>query len=1093
MTPPDPSLQELVSAFGADVAARFATAAGEPEDHLRGPIERLVAGVAAIAGLDSVTMAGEERLAEIRVKPDYAVFRDGALIGFVEVKAPGKGADPNRFRDSHDKAQWKRLAALPNVLYTDGQEWGLWRNGEMHRPLWRFDGHVETAGRALTPSDDGLVGILHDFLSWRPLPPRAPRDLALTAARLCRLLRAEVREILASDTGMQALAADWRELLFPDADDVRFADEYAQTVTFALLLARVEGIDFADGDLGRIADRLGERYGLIGTALDVLTNTRLLRELAVSVRTLVRVFAVVDWATLSRGDPDAWLLFYEDFLQEYDPALRRATGSYYTPAPVASAMVRMADELLVDRFGRRLGFADDEVTVVDPGCGTGTFLLRVLDRVADNVQGDEGPGAVPARVRSAIERIIGFEIQAGPFAVAELRLAAESRRLGAAVGADELRLYVVDTLDDPYAEEHRLAAVYEPIARSRREASRVKREEPVLVVIGNPPYRERSKGRGGWIESGDPATTQTAPLAEFMPPKEWGLGAHVKHLYNPYVYFWRWGTWKVFDHHPGDRGIVSFISVSGFLAGPGFAAMRRYLRGRADAVWVIDLSPEGHQPEVATRVFAGVQQPVCITIAVRDGSTDADTPATVRYRSIAGLRDDKFAALAALRLDDDGWEECPKDWRAPFLPTADGVWETMPALSDLMPWSGSGIMPGRTWVVAPRPDVLRSRWNRLVAAPPEEKPLLLVEHRRDRTVRTVLRDNLPAYDPPAGPIGDETGACPPPVRIAYRSFDRQWLIPDKRVINQPNPSLWAAHGPQQVYVTALQAHSPSRGPAATLAALIPDLHHYRGSFGGRAFPLWRDAGATVPNLAPHLRPALGERLGAVPAPEDVLAYLAALLASPAYTLRFGEALRSPGLRVPLTADPALFREAVHLGRRVVWLHAYGERFVDAPAGRPPGPPRAPDDRRPRVERAIPDDRAGMPDSIDFDPAGALLVGEGRIAPVSGEVWEYEVSGYRVVRRWFAFRQRDPRGRRSSPLDEVIAPEWRADWTGELLDLLNVLTLLVDLEPVQADLLERVLKGPLISVGELTARGVLPVPTSATRPPPVRAEGSILDG
>ena len=1087
----DASLRELVSAFGAEVAARFATGAGEPEDHLRGPIERLVAGVAAIAGLDSVTMAGEERLAEIRVKPDYAVFRDGALVGFLEVKAPGKGADPNRFRDSHDKAQWKRLAALPNVLYTDGQEWGLWRDGEMHGALWRFDGQVETAGRALTTPDDGLVRLLHDFLSWRPLSPRSPRELALTAARLCRLLRAEVQEILASDTGMQALAADWRELLFPDADDVRFADEYAQTVTFALLLARVEDIEFADGDLGRIADRLGERYGLIGTALDVLTNTRLLRDLAVSVRTLVRVFAVVDWATLSRGDPDAWLLFYEDFLQEYDPALRRATGSYYTPAPVASAMVRMADDLLVARFGCRLGFADDEVTVVDPGCGTGTFLMRVLDRIAENVESEEGPGAVPARVRAALPRTIGFEIQAGPFAVAELRLAAEARRLGASVGADELRLYVVDTLDDPYAEEHRLAAVYEPIARSRREASRVKREETVLVVIGNPPYRERSRGRGGWIERGDPATAQAAPLAAFIPATEWGLGAHVKHLYNPYVYFWRWGTWKVFDRHPGDRGIVAFISVSGFLAGPGFAAMRRYLRSRADAVWVIDLSPEGHQPEVATRVFAGVQQPVCITIAVRDGSTSTDTPAPVRYRSIAGRRVDKFAALSSLRLDGDGWERCPEDWRAPFLPAGDGVWDAMPALADLMPWSGSGIMPGRTWVVSPRADVLRSRWNRLVAAPPDEKPILFAEHRRDRTVRTLLRDNLPGHEPAGRPIGDETGACPPPVRIAYRSFDRQWLIPDKRVINRPNPSLWAAHGPRQVYLTSPEDRVPTGGPAATVAAELPDLHHYHGR-GGRVFPLWRDAGATTPNLAPGLLAALGERLGTTVAAEDLLAYLAALLASPAYTGRFAEALRTPGLRVPLTDDRALFAEAADLGRRVVWLHTYGGRFADARAGRPPGPPRAPENRRPRVERAIPDDPAGMPESIDFDPSGALLVGEGRIAPVSAAVWEYEVSGYRVVRRWFAFRQRAPRGRRSSPLDEVTATEWRADWTGELLDLLNVLTLLIDLEPAQAELLERIMDGPGIPVEELTACGVLPVPASATRPPASSAERTILD-
>jgi predicted helicase len=130
----------------------------------------------------------------------------------------------------------------------------------------------------------------------------------------------------------------------------------------------------------------------------------------------------------------------------------------------------------------------------------------------------------------------------------------------------------------------------------RREANRIKKDRPVMFVIGNPPYKERSHGQGAWIESGTEAG-YLAPLARFIPPADWGVGAHVKHLYNLYVYFWRWATWTVFDHHPeADRGVVCFISVAGFLDGPGFQRMREYLRRRCDAIWVIDCSPEGHQP-----------------------------------------------------------------------------------------------------------------------------------------------------------------------------------------------------------------------------------------------------------------------------------------------------------------------------------------------------------------------------------------------------------------------------------------------------------------------------------------------------------------
>ena len=216
----------------------------------------------------------------------------------------------------------------------------------------------------------------------------------------------------------------------------------------------------------------------------------------------------------------------------------------------------------------------------------------------------------------------------------------------------------------------------------RREANAIKRAEPITVVIGNPPYKEKAKGKGGWIEAGSINTN--APLNRWMPPPQWGVSTHAKHLRNLYVYFWRWATWKVFGDGPAaphaakDRkGIVCFITVAGFLNGPGFEAMRDYLRRTVDEIWVINCSPEGHQPVVNTRIFQGVQHQVCIVLAARMGRNDADKPARVRFRSFPpGLREDKFVALAALTLDGDGWADCLSDWRAPFLPAATGGWAT---------------------------------------------------------------------------------------------------------------------------------------------------------------------------------------------------------------------------------------------------------------------------------------------------------------------------------------------------------------------------------------------------------------------------------
>jgi hypothetical protein len=380
--------------------------------------------------------------------------------------------------------------------------------------------------------------------------------------------------------------------------------------------------------------------------------------------------------------------------------------------------------------------------------------------------------------------------------------------------------------------------------------------------------------------------------------------------------------------------------------------MREYLRKRCDEVWVIDCSPEGHQPEVATRIFQGVQQPVCIVIASRWSAAEKDTLAKVRWRALPeGHRTGKFEALAALSLGGPGWVECPQEGRAPFLPASSDAWASYPALKECFHYNGGGVQPKRVWVIAPDADSLKRRWQALVDSAPEKKELLFHPTLRnglpaDRHIRSVVREVIPGIAPTLTPLIDERGLCPEPTRYAFRSFNRAWIIPDARVITQPNAKLWASHSDRQVYLTAFAEESPTSGPALTATGLIPDLHHYKGSFGGRVFPLWADAAATIPNLyrplLAHLAAAYGQPVGA----EDLFAYLIAIAAHPAYTERFRADLATPGLRIPLTADADNFFAAAALGRRIVWLHTFGDRMADAAADRPSGPPRLPPERRP---------------------------------------------------------------------------------------------------------------------------------------------------
>lgn len=1099
------TLEDAVSKFGRSARDKLNNpgATGQPEDQLRAPLEALVADLCALIGpaADDVVMVGETALSELMTRPDYAVTRKKALVGHVEVKAPGKGADPRKFIDKHDKTQWEKLKALPNLIYTDGQSFSLWRDGAKVGEIIRLDGDLETAGAKLA-APPALTALIADFLSWNPIPPKTPPQLAKITARLCRLLRDEVEEQLRLEAAaLVGLRDDWRQLLLPDASDEDFADGYAQAVTFGLLMAKARGIGLSGG-LDAAGKALSQTNTLIGSALKLLTEpAEEAHLLETSIDTLVRVLDVVDWKALSKGQPEAWLYFYELFLQQYDTKLRKKTGSYYTPPEVVTEMVRLVDEALAapGRFNLPRGLASDAVKLADPAVGTGTFLLGVLNRIARTIEETEGKGSVPAAVQDALKRLIGFELQFGPFAVAQLRLLAEIADLTEAdadrADASQLRLYITDTLADPDEETAWVPQSVQGIAQSRKDANRIKRHEAITVVMGNPPYKEKARGLGGWVE--DRGSAQRAPLDDWQPPADWGVGAHAKHLRNLYVYFWRWAAWKVFGgdtfrsgSEKGEvedwtrrQGIVCFITVAGFLNGPGFQKMRADLRRDADEIWVVDCSPEGHQPPVATRIFEGVQQPVCIVMALRKSKDSPDSPARVRFRALPeGARAEKFRALAAIGLDDDGWVEAPQEPRAPFLPPGAASWVGYPALEDLFAYNGSGVMTGRTWVIAPDAQTLKDRWARLVSEKDAEKKAALFHpHLRndkpgDKHVDKALKEGLAGQESRTNPVSKDSKLSIEPTRYAFRSFDRQWIIPDARLINQANPTLWKWHSDQQVYVTGLMAHSPTAGPAMSFTGLIPDIHHYKGSFGGRVFPLWADADAKIPNVAPGLLKALGEAYGAPVGAEAVMAYIAAIAAHPAYVERFRGDLKQPGLRIPVTADGALFAEAVKIGREVVWLHTFGERFQDDRGG----VVRVTDAPEPTVSQALPRTLAEMPHDLVYDAVEcALRFGPtGRIDHVSPEVRAYEVSGKTVLDQWWSYRRADrskpPMGdkRPPSPLSDIQPADWPSEYTTELLNVLRVLTRLVALEPAQAALLARIVEGATLDADELMGAGAL---------------------
>ena len=231
-----------------------------------------------------------------------------------------------------------------------------------------------------------------------------------------------------------------------------------------------------------------------------------------------------------------------------------------------------------------------------------------------------------------------------------------------------------------------------------------------------------------------------------------------------------------------------------------------------------------------------------------------------------------------------------------------------------------------------------------------------------------------------------------------------------------------------------------------------------------------------------------------------MAYLAAVAANPAYTARFQPDLAQPGLRIPLTARGKLFTEAVELGRRVIWLHTYGERCIDPKADHPHGPPRLPKESAPRIPKAgaIPSDAESMPDEMHYNAGKEwLVVGTGYIENVPPAVWNYEVSGKRVLTQWFSYRKKNRErpiiGDRRPPskLGDIQPEGWLHEYTVELLNVLHVLGGLVSSEAAQADLLKRICDGPQISAADLKAGDTLKVPAEWRKS--LRVSASLFEG
>lgn len=1017
-------------------------------------------------------------------RPDFAILADDLLAGHVELKAPGKGVDPTRFT-GHDKRQWERFKTLPNVLYSDGNSWALYRSGVIEADAV-LDIDFNKPKRPDLVKAERLRALLANFYSWAPPVANSPAELAAMLAPLCRNLRDGVLQAQNPKAKPESVCRRqldgimnlMGERVFAHgATDAQkrdvFADAFAQILTFGILLARIEN----SGPLPDLATASSvlqtHHFPLLSVILDEMTRGLHIRtEFDPAFSMLLRIVNRCDVKKISTPGKDPWIYFYEEFLKAYDEALRKAVGAYYTPVQIVGAQVRLVDELLRSKLGHATSFSAPEVLTLDPALGTGTFLAGIFDHTMATIP--KGPGARAGVARALMKNLHGIELLAGPYAVAELRLAQAFNAEGA---AGDLEIYLGNTLESPDIIPPKAAGLFDvEVSKHQTSILHLKKTKPVTVCIGNPPYlrgkRPKSNAEnGGWVVLGDPSHPDKPVFDLFTDPvKRIGRGGEVKNSHNLYAYFWAWAAWKVFKQRPG-AGIICFITGSSYLRGPAFGGMREVLREECDDIWILDLGGDGRGGAVDENVFS-IGTPVAIGIAFRSANRTS-IPARVHYHQITGTAATKLSDLDAIRnFASVPWQPISGKGQDQFAPSSTGNYSSWPLLVDLMPWQVTGVEGKRNWAVGKTKQHCLDRWNAFLDYPkgtttsaPARATALL--ETRDIDVVATKKDFLPPNKnlPPLSSLPKGT----PPLRveqIGWRSFDRRWVLCDPRVLDYPRASLWTIAGKDQVYIATTTAQQVCSGPVCTVSAYVPDRNFYHGRGSKDVIPFYRKADTTVPNLLPGLVAALSGSYGKSVVADQVLSYFYGILGTPAFTKRHKNDLMSREIRVPITGDFKLFTAMAVLGKELLAAHTFQERFVA------PG----------HTKGAVVSGHAvftkgigpALPTTHFYDAANKCLqIGPGKIEKVSPAVWGYEVNGFKVLDEWILARYASPKGKRNSPLDDIQPTGWDQAHDSELMELIWTLETAIALEANATSILSSIESGRLLV--SANAGGVLPDP------------------
>jgi len=918
--------------------------------------------------------------------PDFKIFTSEGIIGYIETKHPDMDLHKMPKRDKH---QIKRYSErLDNFILTNYRDFILYQNGEKVEEVSIIDENFNLIELNL----ERFQRLIDRFLSFTIPKIKEPELLAEILARRAMVLKDIVLENINKDEELQYLHKAFKEHLMSGMTKTEFADAYAQTIVYGLFMARFT-----------IKDKLTrEKVAFRGIPKSLRVVHEIFRYMASELpdyiewilEELIAILNNVDVEELKRrfhfgnGEFDPFLHFYETFLAKYNPKLKKSKGVYYTPIPVVEFIVNSADEILEERFGKRLHH--EGVTILDPATGTGTFLAGVLDRIHRNIKGTLFQLYLKERL---LNNIYGFEILISPYLVAHLKLSMVLNQWGIKLRDDErFRIYLTNALD--VMRERGQAGLFErALDRESEEADKVKKDTRIFVVIGNPPYDV--KPSEGWI-------------AELMEDYLHGLGVEKEKkkgaLQDDYVKFIRFAQWKI---NQNGKGIVGFITNNSYLDGLVHRRMRQSLMESFDEIYILNLHGNARKGETDENVF-DIQQGVAIAlfVKVREEKHKAEE-CRVYYHSIVHdegktTRKEKYEFLRSNTWKTVQWRELqPKEPYYFFVPkdlSLEEEYSKFPKLDEIFEVYSSGVetQNDETTIAFTREE-LKARIKDFLKLSPEE--IRQKYGFKDKSVWN-LNDAKQTLVMDLEQIMDFREWFDLRRRkYLYRPFDFRYIlyIPKGKFIGRPRYKVMKHFVlGNNIGLIALRGFKRmKKGILSLVSEVITDRHILDTAMDiMKIFPLYlySDDGKTrKPNLKPEFLEELRKRYGDI-TPEDFLYYAYTVLHDPKYRKRYAEFLKFDFPRIPLY-DKETFEKYRRIGEELVRLHLMKVDFS--------------------VEPKLVGDNLTV-EKVKYDGRDCVAINKTtKLCGIPPEVWNYTIGGYCVIEKYLKGRK----GRKLS-LDEL---------------------------------------------------------------------------